>query len=83
MCFTTGRAAQARNLEKDGSSQVLKGKPGRFRRESSCRFAEHTQLHPSEKVSEVELDRQHSGEVSCVFIIIFPKYLGMVRVGGK
>lgn len=61
MCFTTGRAAQARNLEKDGSSQVLKGKPGRFRRESSCRFAEHTQLHPSE-VSEVELDRQHSGK---------------------
>lgn len=34
MCFTTGRAAQARNLVKDGSSQVLKGKPGGFRRES-------------------------------------------------
>lgn len=63
--------------------KCLRGNQAGSAESQSCRFAEHTQLHPSEKVSEVELDRQHSGEVSCVFIIIFPKYLGMVRVGGK
>lgn len=36
--------------------KCLRGNQEGSRESQSYRFAEHTQLHPSEKVSEVELD---------------------------
>lgn len=61
--------------------KCLRGDQEGSRESQAYRFAEHTQLHPSEKVSEVELDNIQ-GKYH-VFVVIFPRYLGMVRVGGK